>query len=203
MNTEAKNEFELLRQSFTGIWKSGGAETPCGEGSTLVATTRLRKMLPIIIECLQIRTVNDAGCGDLNWLQTTELNNVDYLGIDVIEYPSWRAFTERAARFQVADFTRQRFRSCDLTICRDAMIHLPNASVTRAIGLFRRQSRYLLATSFAGADNSNRIIAPGQFAALDLTVAPFSLGPPKIRIEEKIRGKFVGLWQLNDERPVS
>lgn len=188
-----------LRQRFARRWKSGGRETPCGLGSTLASTSRLRLWLPRILETLQVTSINDAGCGDLNWISKIDLNQCDYLGVDVVEREGWADLAkESELRFQVADICSGKLRSADLTICRDVLIHLPNQLVIQAIDNFRLSSKYLLATSFEGACNSSRIIAPGEFAELDLESSPFNLGTPSRKLPEKFRRKYLGLWDFSN-----
>ena len=99
----------------------------------------------------------------------------------------------------LGDFSRRAFRFCDLTICRDALPHLPNETVLRSLHFFAQTSRYLLASSFDGADNFERNIVAGEFAFIDLKTEPFGLGQPIARVEEKFRGKYLGLWEFNSE----
>jgi hypothetical protein len=63
-------------------------------------------------------------------------------------------------------------------ICRDCFIHLSNADVRRALDNFVRSDiKYILATTYRfGRINAD--IATGQFRALNLQAAPFSLPPP-------------------------
>ena len=51
-------------------WRGGRAEgTPCGNGSLLVNTQNVRLQLPYVMECYGIRSVCDAGAGDMHWAQ--------------------------------------------------------------------------------------------------------------------------------------
>lgn len=184
----------LMKQRFGRGWTSGGKETPCGSGSTMASTARLRKWLPQIFDTFNVQTINDAGCGDLHWISALDLGNRDYLGLDVV----WRK-NDLGLKISTADICTDQLRNVDLTICRDVLIHLPNDLVLQALENFRRSSRYLLATSFEGVDNRHRGLQPGGFAKLNLEGRPFDLGPPTARINERFRCKYLGLWTLNRE----
>src|SRR5580700_8852701 len=76
------------RRTFTEIyeqnlWKSG--ESFSGQGSTFGATTAIRDALPALFTKLGIRSLLDAGCGDFNWMKSTDLGLIEYLGVDVVE----------------------------------------------------------------------------------------------------------------------
>ena len=184
-----------IADSFKRGWKSGGTETRCGRGSTIAATSRLRRWLPEILEEFGIRSINDAGCGDMNWISVMNLAKYDYLGVDVLGHDRWSEFSGNPLfQFRTADICSEALRSADLTICRDVLIHLPNSMVQSALDNFRISTKYLLTTSFDQASNSNRDIVPGKYAELDLTSRPFNLGVPLMKLQEKYRGKYLGLW---------
>ena len=59
-----------------------------GTGSTLRNTKKIRTLLDTFIKKNRIASVLDLGCGDLNWISTTEFfNNPDikYTGVDVAD----------------------------------------------------------------------------------------------------------------------
>jgi hypothetical protein len=149
--------------------------------------------------------MNDAGCGDLAWMSTIDLDGVDYVGYDVHERGTWPELRRSGYRLEVVDITADDLRPADLLICRDVFIHLPNEMILRALEQFRRSSRLLLTTSYVsdptverGAfSNEERMDAPSLLhAKLDLTLPPFGLGQPLERIPEDSPNKYLGLWDL-------
>ena len=191
-----------LNRAFRRGWKSGGGETICGIGSTLAATSRLRRRLPGLLEEFGIASINDAGCGDLNWILTMDWTNFNYFGVDVVERNSWQGARKPSFRICVADICDRQLRACDLTICRDVFIHLPNELIKKALHNFGLSSRYLLATSFDGTSNLNRQIQLGGYGPLDLKREPFNLGEPILKIHEKHRCKYLGMWKINEQKAV-
>lgn len=120
-------------------WISGLPETPCGRGSTLASTESVRAALPELVRRYGIRTVVDAGAGDLNWISKVEWD-VEYQPFDLVpRHPSVKP----------ADITREVLPACDLMLCRHVLNHLDLFHVREALNLFKRApARYLLATQF-------------------------------------------------------
>jgi len=56
----------MLERVFKDGWPSGGDETPCGIGSKLSSTEDIRNGLVHTIKEFDIKSINDAGCGDFN-----------------------------------------------------------------------------------------------------------------------------------------
>jgi len=132
---------ELLEKVKRG-WQS--AETPCGSGSTIEATELIRSALPEIAKRYSIRTVSDAGAGDLHWIRSVAWS-VDYQGFDL--YPRH----PDVAQF---DITKQVLPRSDLILCRHVLNHLSIQYAERALANFRAsRSTYLLMTN---CDNQRR-----------------------------------------------
>ena len=63
LNTKAK---------FTAIYKRNlwnNEESLSGGGSTIRRTTKIRELLPDLLESYNINSICDAGCGDFNWMR--------------------------------------------------------------------------------------------------------------------------------------
>jgi len=144
-------------------WGSGGRETPCGRGSTLAATERIRPMLRDLFDRYEVRTVADAGAGDLNWIRRVDLRGIDYWPFDlVVRHPDVTEF----------DVLAEVLPPCDLILCRTVLNHLRVEQVEVALRQFRRShSTYLLATTFPEG-GKNWV----DFTAYDLRA--FGLGEP-------------------------
>ena len=174
---------------FAKGWESDG--TVCGWGSELRHTWNIREALPMIINGCGFNSVNDAGCGDLNWISKVDLGRVDYRGYDLNNYPTWND------KCEVLDIVQQPMRKADLIICRDVLIHLPNEMVLQALANFRRSSTWLLTTSFTEATNQFRTEEPTlRYHPINLTIYPFGLGQPVLIVPEDYPGKYMGLWRI-------
>jgi len=193
-----------IGKRFTDIWRTnawGHAESRSGSGSTLAQTEKLRPKLQQVLRNLQVHSLLDAGCGDLNWLQTQSSELGLYLGVDIVD----ELVTDLRQRFRgrknhffnPADITTDRLPRTDAILCRDVLGHLSLPLATLALENFRASgASYLIATTFPRG--SNDAIRTGAWQAIDLNAAPFNLPPPLLLIDEELSGtrKSLGVWAL-------
>ena len=180
-----------MKNIFQEGWTASG--TVCGWGSEIEHTKNIRDELPEVIKSYNIKTINDAGCGDLSWISTINLSEVDYLGYDLVPRELW----DKQLKCQKLDITEETMRQADLILCRDVFIHLPNDLIIKSIEKFRQSSKYLFSTTFMEASNGGRISEPSiTYSKLDLTEPPFSLGDPLLCIGEDYENKFSCLWRI-------
>jgi hypothetical protein len=96
------------------------------------------------------------------------------------------------------DIVKEYMRPCDLIICRDVFIHLPNDMIIEALGRFRHTGKYLLSTTYDGiTDNGGRMKEPRlKHSKLNLCSHPFMMGEAIGNINEDSPGKTSKLWNL-------
>jgi hypothetical protein len=204
--TTPEERRRINSEVFTGIWRGNGwgsAESRSGDGSTLGATEVLRAQLPPLFAFLGIRSLADAGCGDLNWISHISSGLGLYLGLDLVE-PLIDDLRQRFGRrrghfFAVADITVDDLPLCDAVLCRDVLTHLAESSAQEALVRIKASgARYLLATTHGRGRND--AIRTGAWQAMDLTAPPFSLPPPRLLIPEGPPGslKALGVWGIGE-----
>jgi len=129
------NDRELIEKVVKG-WRS--TETPCGAGSELRNTTNVRSSLLEIVKKYKVKTVVDAGAGDLNWMKHMEWD-VQYQGYDL--YPRH----ESVIQF---DLTKETLPKSDLILCRHVLNHLSPDYAQKCIDNFSKsESKYLAVTN--------------------------------------------------------
>ena len=188
-------------------WEKGGAETVCGAGSTLEATTTLRRELPLLLHQLGVRRVLDAPCGDYTWFRLIPRPpEIHYIGADIVKpliVKNREHYEDATTTFLPLDITRDPLPDADLWLCRDCFIHLSHADVGKALDNFLRSNiGYLLTTTYPEC-RRNRDIPTGHFRQLNLELAPFHFCPPSLYIEDWSAGrpvKKLGLWQREQLR---
>ncbi|MBF0340734.1 MAG: hypothetical protein HQL95_07185 [Magnetococcales bacterium] len=195
-----------IRRIFSRIYQEnqwGTRETRSGSGSCVNATVELRDRLTETLRHLKVRTVVDAGCGDLNWLGLISEEWDLYLGFDVVPELIHHNRTLFAGRknhaFNTADICHEVLPRADALLCRNTLIHLPDTLNLQALKHFKRsESRYLIATTFPEAVNEHS--KPGHWHKVNLTAPPFRLPEPLFLIPDgKSRhGRFLGVWRLAD-----
>ena len=77
-------EQELFVQAYrTNAWL--GSESRSGIGASLAHTKVIRDALPLLFQELGIRTMVDIACGDFNWMSKVCLDDINYIGADIVE----------------------------------------------------------------------------------------------------------------------
>jgi len=202
------NDPEQLHNTeiFSRGWPEQAPDTVCGWGSSEEHTRLVRQKFIELLKTYHVKVLNDAGCGDLAWMSMIDLDGVDYVGYDLYERANWADLRQRGYRLDVLDITASELRPADLLICRDVFIHLPNDMVLATLERFRRSTSLLLTTSYTSDpsvsegefSNSRRMDEPNlHHRKLDLTLPPFNLGQPLVRIAEDSPNKYLGLWDMS------
>ncbi len=188
--------------------RKSGAESVSGPGSSLGHTAEIRRLLPILLQDLDVRSVLDAGCGDYNWLRAVDSGLIKYIGADLVPEvaeQNQQRYSCPGKRFISLDVVRDPLPPADLILCRDCLVLLSFEDVAQALRNFRRSgARYLLTTTFP-AQSSNRDGSAGTWRPLNLQAAPFNLPPPLRILNEKCEesnrafsDKSLALWRLED-----
>ncbi|MBF0613292.1 MAG: hypothetical protein G8345_14340 [Magnetococcales bacterium] len=204
--SEIQPERLQLTRRFTDIYLNNGwksFDTRSGPGSSFRLTADLREEFRWLLEKLKIAILVDAGCGDMNW-QAPETEHLDlFLGFDIVEemvLNNRAVFAHRKNHFfNTADISRDILPRGDAILCRNTLTHLSNEQVVNALRLFKRsESRFLMATTFPGAANTD--IEAGQWRAMDLCAPPFSLPQPQQFIQdgEANINRQLGVWRLSE-----
>ena len=193
---------------FTWIYRKNRWASPesiSGYGSELRETRVVRQALPLLVAAHGVRTVLDIPCGDCNWIKEIDFGGRDYIGADIVADLVERnqvAFGARNRRFVHLDVVRDPLPRADLVLCRDCLIHLPNAAVLQALRNIRRSGpRFLLTTTYS-ARPTNPDIVTGEWRPINLQAPPFALPAPLQLISEEWdwadgfhADKCLGLWE--------
>jgi len=196
-------------QLFTGFYRDniwGDPESVSGSGSSLAGSAKLRQALPSLLQELSIRSLLDAPCGDFTWMQQVDLDGIDYTGADIVN----EMVTDLQIRF---GGPRRRFIHLDLIsdtippgfdaiMVRDLFLHLPNASVKRAIANIRSSGvTWMLASTHANVV-VNEDVALGHHRFLNPTLPPFNLpAPVRLLADPDVdrEDKQLGVWRIGEE----
>jgi hypothetical protein len=189
-----------------GLWR--GDESVSGMGSNLANTRRVREALPALLSTIGVRSMLDLPCGDCHWMRHVPLEGVLYIGADIVP-----ALVERTAqawpgeerRFMTLDLCSDALPAVDLLFCRDALVHLSDVDLRRALRNIRRSPiRYLLTTHFRDTNRKNTPIHTGEWRPLCLTGAPWHFPSPLQIIDEGYLGeggqfadKCLALWRVD------
>lgn len=176
-------KFATKETVFASIWRNnywGNAESLSGVGSTFHNTENLRQKLPMLFREYRIKSVFDAPCGDMNWMQHV-LKNADfsYLGGDIVAEivkKNKLTFNNQSVDFVKFDITTDTFPIADIWICRAILYHLSNLDICLALKKFIDSSiKYILTTNCVTDDaHINEDIATGDWRYVNLMLPPFN-----------------------------
>lgn len=196
---------------FTGIYKSNyweNEESISGLGSTLQQTELLRSKFPELLKSFEIKSVFDAPCGDLNWMNLLIANNnFDYIGGDIVKEivsNNTRKFGNLNAKFIHFDITKDEFPNTDIWLCRHVLFHLSNKDIYLALENYSKSNiKYILTTNCITApDHVNQDILTGNYRDLNLKMHPFNFPSTALwEIEDYVTPAppmTIALWKLED-----
>ena len=168
---------------FTSIWRNnywGSDQSLSGPGSTLEQTASLREKMPIMFDEIGIKSVFDAPCGDMYWMQFVLQNaSFNYLGGDIVGElvkANKSKFSNTKVDFIKFDITVDVFPIADVWLCRAVFFHLSNRDIYLALEQFVASDiKYILTTNcVTNQQHKNIDIATGDWRLLDLTRPPFN-----------------------------
>jgi hypothetical protein len=196
---------------FTDIFrrgKFGGKDSDSGPGSDLYQTRVIIKELPKLIRDLNISTILDIPCGDFLWMNSVNLDGVDYIGADIVNdliQNNREKYERKNVNFRHLNIIDDELPKVDLILCRDCLVHLSFKAIFLALdNIFCSKSEYLLATTFTSR-KKNRNIFTGEWRTLNLEIPPFDF-PEPLRIineactecEGAYSDKSLGLWRIEE-----
>jgi len=206
--------FHLLTKSpeqvFTQIYRENKWEdkdSVSGPGSNLRQTQVVRRILPLLIEELNCKSLLDVPCGDFFWMKMVEMD-IEYIGGDIVSdltNNNQKKYGSRSKnrRFIPLDIIRDKLPKADLVLCRDCLVHLSYSDIFRALKNIKDSGcTYLLTTTSVEKDR-NEDIPTGIWRPVNLQLPPFNLPTPMKLIDEEYptdnrRDKNLGLWKTVD-----
>lgn len=198
-----------LAERWTALHRLGiyhGEESLSGPGSSLDETAAIRGALPEIIRRHGIASLLDVPCGDFHWMALTDLAGAAYTGADIV--PEIVAANEvrygsPGRRFLLLDATRDALPRADLVHCRDLLIHLSLADISRVLDNIAASGARFLLTNTYTSRTVNPDIPSGDFRPLNLRLPPFDFPEPLALIDERCqqgdglyRDKAMALWPV-------
>lgn len=206
-----------MKRKFTGIYENKGfgqSVSVSGPGSDLAQTSVIRGELPHLLKEFGIRSILDAPCGDYYWMRHVDIGSASYTGVDIVDAlvrENSEAFADATHRFIVGDIVADGLPAVDLILCRDCLVHLPFQEGLALLQNFKRSgSRLVLLTTFPGLAENIDLQRIGGWRPIDLQATPYNLPSPLRMIVEDCReqegrysNKSLGLWRLDDIKPVS
>lgn len=200
--SDVANIFEDIYTNNT--WGSDLSHSGCG--SDLIQTKQIIENLPQIIANLSVNSILDIPCGDFFWMQHVNLDNIAYIGADIVNdlIRKNQAFASRNRTFQSLNLISDPLPCVDLIFCRDCLVHLSFSDIKLALkNIVSSDSKYLMTTFFTDR-NANVDIRTGEWRPLNLMISPFNFPPPLFILNEGCTeygsdwsDKSLGIWSIN------
>ncbi len=183
------------------LWKS--KESISGPGSELSNTKNLRQNLPYLFKSLNIKSLLDVPCGDMNWMKTVNLEGIKYTGWDIIEdlvVQNTELFKNSDMEFYHKDALIDPLPEVDLILARDLIIHFSFSATWQFLkNIVNSNSKYLLITKHANCISKN--IELGGYWPANLEKSPFNFHRALFHIkEEEDANKYLALYKIEDIR---
>ena len=184
-------------------WGGKGSESSSGRGSSVEATSAVRRELPLLLNRIECKKLLDLGCGDFNWMRHVELE-VDYVGADLVPdviRDNQARYSSEQVKFIVLDGIRDPIpNDVDVILCREVLFHL---SFRHALALvknvYRSNAKFLIATQMdTGKPNAD--VHTGGFRPIDLTREPFDFPAPLRCIADDAisENRSLAVWRVAD-----
>lgn len=190
--------------TFQNIYRRnwwGSAESVSGCGSEVERTASARKGLIQWLRDNQIHSLFDAPCGDFNWMESV-LNSapVTYIGgdivFDLIARNAQKAPSD--CQFLTFDILVDDPPEVDAWLCRDVLIHFPNAAVQLILKKFANSTiKYFLATHFEDT-TEHPDIEYGKYRPVNLCRHPFNWPAPVHLIfdgDKTDTDRYIAVWR--------
>ena len=179
----------------------GSDESVSGHGSTVAATAILRQRLADTFAQLQIRSLVDAPCGDMNWMRHLDYRLDQYTGVDLLPRIIKKLREENfppAYRFQIGNIVTNVLPPGDALFCRDCLVHLPFSAIHEALRLWKMADfKFIFMTTFPNR-TSNSDCMVGDWRPLNMEIAPFNWPKPLLILNEDYippyQDKSIGVW---------
>lgn len=203
---DSENTFKEINKS--GHWTADQQESVSGPGSVLETTSNLIEKLPELFENHQIKKLLDCPCGDFNWMRKVNLNEVEYIGGDIVDELVQRNndyYSCDGKSFQVLDIINDTLPQSDLILVKDCFVHFSYNDIRKALqNISSSGIKYILVTHFPRTKR-NFDITTGSWRPINFNLSPF-LWPEAIQLiyEDGVEAKgqypdkCLALYSLSD-----
>jgi len=205
-NVSEKKRFEIIYK--LGYWKPFFGESRSGAGSNLDNTQKISKELPIFLKEFDIKSLLDIPCGDLYWMKNIDLNDVQYVGADIVPaiiYNNKINFSSKTKHFIEMNIIEDELPTVELIFVRDCLVHLETQQVIKALkNVAKSKSIYFASTTFPKVTENKEPIEKDRWRPINLLLPPFSLPSAIKYLDDSSEiiisdtDKKIGIWKIND-----
>ena len=165
-----KNEFTKIYEKE--LWGKGRGS---GTGSSLFSNKKYIPFLENFLRDNNIKSVIDFGCGDWQFSQYIDWGDVDYLGLDIVDY----IIETNKIRFQEYSFISDTdvFKYLDnreLIIIKDVLMHWPDEEIEIFLDKLTKYNIWILLVNSAKNQPIKRKLKIGGWKPLEYNKFPLN-----------------------------
>jgi SAM-dependent methyltransferase len=150
-----------------------------GRGSDPLYTREFRQVLDRFMKEHDVKSVLDFGCGDAQFSKQVDWAGRDYLGVDIVPGAIERALKDcdgkEGMTFQIIDPVGWEPPRVDLTLCKDVLVHVPDAEAVAIARKLLLASKDVLFVQDRPSIGRNIDGIRGGYRGIDLSAPPFGL----------------------------
>ena len=153
----------------------------------------------------------DIPCGDWKWMSKVDLNNINYIGCDVVPdliKSNNKIFKKPNVNFLVKDLIKEDLPQSDLIIVRDLLVHLDDSDIVECLYNIKKTNyKYIGITNYPNLEeNKKRLLGDylrfgDKWRAINLTKEPYNLPEPTFNLSDNNdlasidKGKYISIWE--------
>lgn len=191
MDSKIIEEYDSQYEEKGGCWNKdtclidGKIETYSGPGSLLENTDLLIENLNKFIREFNIKSIIDAPCGDFNYMSKVNLDNINYLGLDVSKNAINRCNAKNQKSnisFRVSDATNESLPYADLILIKDLFLHLSFEHIKKILDNVKSSGcKYFATSRYSHGNEINKDKSSSLTArSIEITTEPFNFNYPII-----------------------
>jgi len=150
--------------------------TDSGPGSSIECSIDYVKFLNNYIKENKTTSILDLGCGDFNLMKHIELERIEYLGVDIVEFiikNNIKHYKKNNINFEHNDILVYKpQKKFDLIIIKDVLQHLCNNNISKLFNNIN-YANHILITNDIILENEDCI--DGDYRGIDLQKYPFNM----------------------------
>lgn len=202
---------KTTNEIFAGIFKENiwkNEESVSGLGSSLEQTGEIIRLLPEVLTKFNIKSFLDIPCGDFNWIQKINMDDISYTGADIVEdiiAANNKKYASEKRKFVQLNLIEDQFEKYDLVFCRDCLVHLSFEDIFSSLKNIKRSGSLCFMTTTFTAQKENKNIHTGGWRPLNFMKEPFNLPEPLYLLNEKcteadglFTDKSLAMWSVAD-----
>ena len=210
MNKDKKFSYIYKSKYWQNI-KNGSLS---GGGSNEVSTSIIKSELKKFIKENDIKSIVDIPCGDWQWMSKINLDNINYMGCDVVEdliTSNISIYKKNNINFSIKNIIKDNLPNADLLIIRDLLVHLDDIDIILCLENIKKSNyRYIGITNYPKLKNNNKRLfgdslrLGDKWRAINLSRAPYNLPNPTHNLSDKNNlsvvdeNKYMSIWSYND-----